>query len=342
MESRLNPQPPYYLGLETGGTKLVASLLDDALQGLATKEIARPAKATASETLALLAELAQTVQRETGVRGAALAAAGWGFGGYVDRSRNRPARNLHEVGWEEIPATETLAVALSVPVFVENDCKVAGLAEAQIGAGSPRGLTAYVTLGSGVGSGLIWNGRILASGPCGEGEIGHMCVVKNGARCACGRRGCLEAYCSGWGVGERAVEAVAAAAHQRTPLMERLLAAEPRQRAAILFNAWPDDPFARGQGELFLGHLADACGALCLLVAPSHLVLGGGLSQQPWLAGALAPLIDERLPAVMRGHTQVRAARLGARSVSYGAALYARVQSAVANASQGAMRPIRN
>jgi glucokinase len=252
-----------------------------------------------------------------------LVAAGWGFGGPVDRRRNRPVCNFHESGWERIDATKALAKALALPVFIENDCKVAALAEAQLGAGSPHGLTAYLTLGSGVGGGLIWNGRILAAGPRGEAEIGHLCVVPGGARCACGRRGCLEAYCSGWGVGARAAEA-AAAMRRRPALAKRLLAAEPRERAAILFSGWPDDAFARQQIGLFLTHLADACAALCLLVAPSRLVLGGGVAQQPWLAGALAPLIEARLPAVLRGHTQVRRARLGARSVSCGAALYAR------------------
>ncbi len=325
MDARVNERARRFLGLETGGTKLAASVLDDAQHVLVTREIARHPGATARDTLAALVALAREVQHASRSDGLAPTAVGWGFGGVVDRERNRPVVNYHEAGWEQLDATALLATELGAPVFVENDCKVAGLAEAHLGAGSPRGLTVYITLGSGVGGGLIWNGKILASGPYGEGEIGHVCVVPGGARCACGRRGCLEAYCSGWGFGERAKEAIVATG-LRTPLAERILAAEPRERAAVLLAAWPDDSFARRQVTDFLEHLADGCAALCLLVSPSRLVFGGGLSRQPRLIDALVPLLAERLPAVMRGHTQVRTARLGAASVSVGAAWYARMR----------------
>lgn len=314
----------FYLGLETGGTKAVATVLDHDLNVRATQEAARPAGATAQDTVNQLIALGRTVLAAAGVQGAP-AAIGWGFGGPVDRPRNRPAFNFHEPGWDTLardPATQ-IGGALGAPVFVENDCNVAGLAEAHRGAGSPDGLTFYMTLGSGVGGGIIWQGRILTSGPMGEGEIGHMKIVPAGAQCPCGQHGCVEAYCSGWGVGERAVESIAART-ERTPLMETLLQAEPRRRAALLFAAWPGDAFAREQGEAFLNHLADAVANVGLLLAPSRLVLGGGLAQLPWLVAELTPRVESRLPALMRGHMQIRTAQLGSASVPVGAALHAR------------------
>jgi len=221
-----------------------------------------------------------------------------------------------------IDPTTQLQDALHAPVFVENDCEVAGLAEAHLGAGATEGLTFYMTLGSGVGGGLIWNGRILASGPLGEGEIGHMKVVANGAQCACGQFGCLEAYCSGWGVGERAMEAIKST-EQPTPLMKTITEAEPRERSKLIFAKWPDDSFAQDQAEEFLEHLADACANVGLLLAPKKFVIGGGLSQLPWLIAELAPRIESRLPELMRGHMEVTTAKLGSASVPCGAALYA-------------------
>lgn len=318
----------HYLGLETGGTKAVAVVFDADRRVRGAKEAPRPANANARDTVAQLIALGRGVQLEAGIK-AAPQAVGWGFGGPVDRKRNRPAVNFHEPGWAELEpaATATLAEALGAPVFVENDCKVAGLAEAHLGAGTTEGLTFYMTLGSGVGGGLIWNGRILDSGPFGEGEIGHMKVVRGGATCACGQRGCLEAYCSGWGVGERVTEAIAAAMAPDA-FMQSLLAVEPRQRAALLFNAWPKEAFAREQVTAFLEHLAEACSTVGMLLAPRRLVLGGGIAKQPWLVTELAPRIEQRLPKLMRGHMEVKSAQLGALSVPCGAALYASLRMA--------------
>lgn len=313
----------YFLGLETGGTKAVATVLNSDLAPLATCEAARPADATAQDTLTQLISLGRETQKKANLNGPPQAI-GWGFGGPVNRRRNRPAYNFHESGWDQLttdPATQ-LQEALHAPVFVENDCEVAGLAEAHLGAGSTEGLTFYMTLGSGVGGGLIWNGRILASGPLGEGEIGHMKVVPQGARCACGQSGCLEAYCSGWGVGERAMEAINSMSNH-TPLMESIMEAEPRFRAKLLFAARSEDSFAHEQAEAFLKHLADACANVGLLLAPKKLVIGGGLSQLPWLIEQLTPKIESRLPELMRGHMDVTIAQLGSTSVPCGAALYA-------------------
>ncbi len=314
---------PYFLGLETGGTKATAAVLDHEHNQLATREAARPAGATAQDTISQLIELGRAVQTDAGLENPP-DAIGWGFGGPVDRQQNKPAYNFHESGWDQLetnPATQ-LEAALHAPVYVENDCEVAGLAEAHLGAGSTEGLTFYMTLGSGVGGGLIWNGRILASGPLGEGEIGHMKVVAQGAQCACGQLGCLEAYCSGWGVGERAIEAINST-EQPTPLMKVIAEAEPRERAKLLFAECQDDLFAQDQAEVFLDHLADACANVGLLLAPKNFVIGGGLSQLPWLVDKLAPRIESRLPELMRGHMDVKVAQLGSVSVPCGAALYA-------------------
>ncbi len=319
----MSADAPYFLGLETGGTKATATVLDADFRQLATREISRPPGATAQDTLNQLIELGRAVHTEAGFTNPPTAI-GWGFGGQVDRKHNRPALNFHESGWETVtpdPAAQ-LNDALGAPVFIENDCNVAALAEAHLGAGATEGLNFYMTLGSGVGGGIIWNGRILECGPMGEGEIGHINLVPQGATCACGQLGCVEAYCSGWGIGERAVEAIRTC-EKPTPLMQSILEAEPRLRAKLLFGAWPDDSFAKDQAEQFLNHLTSAIVKVALLLAPSTLVLGGGLSKLPWLLAQLAPRVEQALPELMRGHTQIKIARLDAVSVSCGAALYA-------------------
>jgi len=323
VEDRVSASTRYFLGLETGGTKASAVVMDYEYNQLATREVARPAGATAQDTITQLIELGRAVQTDAGLENPP-DAIGWGFGGPVNRRQNKPAYNFHESGWDQLTTDSAtqLQESLHAPVYVENDCEVAGLAEAHLGAGSTEGLTFYMTLGSGVGGGIIWNGRILTSGPLGEGEIGHMKVVPQGAQCACGQLGCLEAYCSGWGVGERAMEAINSL-RDHTPLMDNIRNAEPRLRAKLLFAARSEDSFAQTQSEEFLNHLADACANVGLLLAPKNFVIGGGLSQLPWLIDELAPRIQSRLPDLMRGHMDVKVAQLGSASVPCGAALYA-------------------
>src|SRR5690606_10340857 len=86
---------------------------------------------------------------------------------------------------------------LGVPAAIENDCKLAALAEAVLGAGRGADTVFYVTIGTGIGGGLVHRGELVALSPLGEAEIGHVIVDPDGPECACGNRGCLEALCAG-------------------------------------------------------------------------------------------------------------------------------------------------
>lgn len=312
---------PVFLGLESGGTKLCATLCDVDERSLGFMTRVRPGESSAEDTLDSLASLGRDILARHG-GGAAPAGIGWGFGGPVDRALNRPVVNFHEPGWERVDAAARIAAELGVRPWIENDCKLAGLAEAHHGAGIARGLMAYVTLGSGIGGGLVWNGEILASGPRGEMEIGHLEIVPDGAPCPCGRRGCLEAYCSGWGLGERAREK--AAAFVSSPVARAVLDCEPRDRARVLLDGWPDDPFTREMAASFTARLSQVFAHLVLTIAPARIVVGGGLSAAPWLIDGVAAAVDGRLPGPFRGVATIVRARLGEAAVSFGAAIHAR------------------
>ena len=312
-----------FLGLESGGTKLCASLCDEAERSLGYLAVRRPENASAEDTLGALISLGRRLWRDSGLGDAAPAGVGWGFGGLVDREKNRPVVNYHEEGWDRIEAIERLGEALGAPVAVENDCKLAGLAEAHHGAGSTRGLMIYLTLGSGIGGSLIWNGEILAAGRYGEMEIGHIEVVPGGAPCPCGRRGCLEAYCSGWGLGERARERAADHAAE-SALAREILACPPQDRAKALLARWPDDPFARGVAADLIEKLSSVCAQLIPMLSPGRLVIGGGLSRAAGLVAAVGAAAGARLPERMRGQTIFGGGKLDEAAVSFGAAMYAR------------------
>ena len=311
-----------FLGLESGGTKLCASVCDASEHRLGFVSGQRPEGAGAEDTLTALTVLGRQVLAELGADGNP-DGVGWGFGGLVDRAQNRPVVNYHEGGWDRVEAVDRLAEAFGAPVRVENDCKLAGLAEAHHGAGVVRGLQIYLTLGSGIGGSLVWNGEILASGRYGEMEVGHLEVVPGGALCACGRKGCLEAYASGWGLGERARER-SLDFQAESQLAREILAAAPRDRAKKLLQAWPHDPFAREVVADSIGKLSAVCAQLVLMLSPARIVIGGGLSLVPGLVAAVGEATAARLPERLRGETTFSVSRLGEAAVSFGAAMHAR------------------
>jgi glucokinase len=183
---------PSYGGIDLGGTKIQAVIVDEESSPLGS---ARRATPTAGGPGDVAAEM------ETALRDAAKAAeldphtlvgVGVGSPGTIDGGNVTSARNLP--GWEgTFPLGETLSKALGCPVVVGNDVQVATDAEFRLGAGRPYDSLLGVFWGTGVGGGLILNGKPWL-GRGGAGEIGHVVVVIDGARCTCGRLGCMEAY----------------------------------------------------------------------------------------------------------------------------------------------------
>ena len=268
-----------YLAFETGGTKLVAGLagLDARLRTTVT--VRRGTGARAPESLHRIVLAADQLLRSEGLANGDVRAIGFGFGGTVLRTANRPHLCLHEEGWEEQDVASDLAKRFGVPVFVENDCKLAALAEAHFGAGKGARSVFYVTLGTGVGGGFVRDGRIQAFGDRGEAEIGHIVVEPDGPECCCGNRGCVEALCSGPGLsklchwlaekhpGQWCRSALAAGGSSDQTV--------PSEQIVACWEA--GDAFADRVIEHAARRLAQALAATVNLLVPERIVVGGGL-----------------------------------------------------------------
>src|SRR5260370_8589951 len=143
---------------------------------------------------------------------------GISFGGQVASERKRVIRSVHIPGWESVDLVQEISDAFGGSVSIDNDGKSDGLAEWRLGAGSGAQNMAYVQLSTGVGAGLILNGRLYRGG--GQaGEFGHQIVVADGPECVCGNRGCVESIAGGW-----AFARDGRAALQRTPIDSTLQA----------------------------------------------------------------------------------------------------------------------
>ena len=316
------------LAFETGGTKLVAGVAGTDGRILRTASVRRGKDDRAPLSFQRIVIAAEELLAHRDFAGRRLRSIGFGFGGTVRRSTNSPHLCLHEDGWEEVQVVDELESRFGVPVLVENDCKLAALAEAHFGAGVGATSLFYVTLGTGVGGGYVQGGRILACGDLGEAEIGHVVVDPDGPECCCGNRGCVEAHCSGPGLVKLC--AMLAGFHPEEWQSSRL--AEAASARALtserIVESWESgDSFATRVVEYAAGKLASALGTTVNLLIPERIVIGGGLgTSSPRLLGLLHRYTAPLVVPYFRDSFSIIGSKLKESVVTQGAAVLAAQQ----------------
>ncbi len=314
-----------FLAFETGGTKLVAGLAGSDGKLHTTTSIRRGPSARAANSFARIVAAAEQMLSES-PQATGLRAIGFGFGGTVRRSANSPHICLHEDGWEEVNVAAELEGRFGAPVLVENDCKLAALAEAHFGAGVGASSVFYVTLGTGVGGGYVLEGRIQRFGDLGEAEIGHIVVDESGPECCCGNKGCVEAHCSGPGLAKLAA---ALARSSRGSWKSSALFNEsgPTEISSVqVIQAWEDgDDFAAEVMGVSANRLARALGATINLLVPERVVIGGGLgTATPRLLELIRDQTHGYVVPYFRDSYEICPSRLRESVVTQGAAILAR------------------
>ena len=283
---------PLYLAFETGGTKLVTGIADSDGRIVRTVQVRRGAGDAAPRSMRRIIAAAASLIADVPDARRRLKAVGFGFGGTVRRSSNRPHLCLHEDGWEQVDVVADLTAQFGVPVFVENDCKLAALAEAHFGAGKGARSLFYITLGTGVGGGYVLGGEIKAFGDLGEAEVGHIVVDPDGPECCCGNRGCVEAHCSGPGLVKLWRQLAERRHGERSTAILSSRDGESPISSERIIEAWKSgDEFARHVVEHSMDRLATALGAVVNLLVPERIVVGGGLGTS---SGELLDLLSAR------------------------------------------------
>ena len=251
------------LGIEIGGTKLQLVLGDAAGKISVRRKLAvDPATGAAG-----IRQLIERTLPEL-VRGQQVQRAGVGFGGPVDWKTGRICRSHQIEGWSEFDLGGWLRQLAGVPVVVDNDANVGALGEALCGAGVGFNPVFYVTLGSGVGGGLVVDGKIYHGAKPGEAEIGHVRLDREGT--------IVEARCSGWAVDARIRELKV---KEPGSLLARLAGQTVGGEAKHLAAAWQQgDAAARRLLQETAEDLAFGLSHVVHLIHPEIIVLGGGLS----------------------------------------------------------------
>jgi glucokinase len=269
-----------YLAFETGGTKLVAGVADASGALIETRMIAREHSDTAPRSLARLMDVGRALRAEHEGKGMAFRGIGFGYGGQVLRSTQRVLACPHEAGWESVDVQAELQRAFALPVAIENDCKLAALAEARMGAGAGLRTVFYVTLGTGIGGGIVRDGHIVDFGDAGEAEIGHMVVMpQDGFPCGCGNKGCLETIAAGPGMGGFAKKLAKdhAGDWRGNEVAQRALH-DKRFTAKDLMAAYEaNDLFAGVAMRVIATFLGQALAGVIQIVNPDVIVFGGGV-----------------------------------------------------------------
>jgi glucokinase len=260
----------FQLGIDLGGSKLAIAIADP--DGRLVAHETRPSRISGdpeADVLAIATDAAALVAR-SGLATSEFDAAGLSVPGPIDHERGAVLDPPNLPGWEDVPLRARMSEILNLPVRVENDANAAALAEWRYGAGQGADNVVYLTMSTGVGTGLILDGRLYRGHRGRASEFGHACIEWDGERCGCGRRGCLEAYLGGaaWTRRLRAI----------TPATSRVCAlAGDRGRVLpehVVAAAGEGDAFAREEMERFNHYLARAIAALSFALAPEVAVLG--------------------------------------------------------------------
>jgi len=205
---------PWVVGVDIGGTNLVVGLVPargGGPEGLRTRatEPHRGADAAVADVARMVeAAIGETLERHGGTR-ADVVGVGIGCPGPLDLERGIVVETPN-LGWDGYPIRDRIARALGLAATLDNDANCATYGEWWMGAGRDADSLIGVTLGTGIGGGLILDGRLVRGASGCAGELGHMTIDLNGRRCACGNYGCLEAYASGPNIAARAREGIEA------------------------------------------------------------------------------------------------------------------------------------
>ena len=307
------------IGIDIGGTKVAAGVVDEDGAVLARARRRTPSRDPA-HLVDVVGEIARQLLADHDVACLGVGAAGW-----VDADR-RTVLFAPNLAWRDTPLRDEIAEKVDLPVVVENDANAAAWGEYRFGAGAGARDVIVVTIGTGIGGGIILNGQLYRGAFGIAGEPGHMRVVPGGRLCGCGNHGCWEQYCSGTAL-VRAAQEIATQRPQ-DGLRLRQIAGEidAIDGPAVMSAAQEGDPAAVDCFQEIGRWLGQGLADLAAILDPGRFVVGGGVADAGELL--LSPA-RETFASVLsgRGHrpeAEIVGAKLGSEAGLIGAADLAR------------------
>lgn len=266
----------YYIGVDLGGTNIRAGMVTEKAKVIVKTSVATEAEKGPDHVLDLISCAVENVMRRSGLSKELIGGVGVGAPGTLDTKTGVVLYPPNLPGWRNVPVAETVAGKTGLKVVLENDANAAAYGEYWAGAAKDADTMVMLTVGTGIGGGIIFDGMLIHGNTDAAGELGHMIIEADGAECPCGNHGCLERYASANALARRFGEAVEAGAD--SSLAEKVKSGEAVDSKAIYEAALEGDELSNRiywETGCYLG-----IGIVNILhtLNPARVVLAGGLT----------------------------------------------------------------
>lgn len=296
----------FILGIDLGGTNLKVALLDSRYNIRHKQIISTRGVVKKEKLIRVIVKVINKIIETYRIKRADVLGIGLGLPGPIDIRKGIVHFFPNIPGWKEVPFRRILHLRLGLPVFLDNDANLMSLAEYKLGSGRGFKNALCITLGTGVGGGLIIEGKLYRGANFAAGELGHMPINENGPSCNCGGRGCLEAY-----IGNNKILATAKKLFKRNISLEEVsrLAKKKNRKAIAIWHSVAE-------------HLGIALSGAVNLFNPDVIIIGGGVSGAgSILLNKVKKVILERAMPVQARGAAVFKAKLGSDAGLIGAAI---------------------
>lgn len=299
-----------YIGIDIGGTTIKGIVLDES--GKVSVEdsiVTGKGEEIAKNTVTL-------VNRMKGAVNGGCKGVGIGCAGVID-SQNGKVVLANNLQLKNFPLAEMVGKEVGLPVKITNDANAAALGEAKFGAGKNYSDSILITLGTGVGGGIVINGELFEGHKSAGAELGHMVIEHGGNRCSCGRKGCFEAYSSATALIKRTKWAM-----EENPGSKMWFTyTQDTASGKTAFEYAETDIAASEVVEWYIKYLACGLTNLANIFRPQVIMLGGGVSgQKERLTAPLQSIVDRETFASDYAPVKITTATLGSSAGAYGAA----------------------
>ncbi len=304
------------IGIDIGGTSVRAAIVSSDGEVLTSLRDRTPRTERETEDLlvTLIGKLSATMP---------ISAAGLAVAGFISADRQRVMFAPH-LAWRDADVPRRISERVGLPVVMEHDVNAAAWAEYRLGAAAGSPIALLIALGTGIGAGLIIDGRLYRGAFGVAPELGHLTVVPGGRPCPCGKKGCWERYCSGTALADTAREFMATG---EAPVLWRLCEGDPATLTGtmVAIAATEQDPAALAAMDDLGRWLATGLSLVTDVLDPEAIVIGGGVSSA---AGMFLPLAVSQFGTLITGAghrplPRIELARFGDRAAVIGAALQA-------------------
>jgi glucokinase len=309
------------IGIDIGGTRFRVGLFDAEGRRLLVSEDSTLRSGGRDWMLEQIRERAKVLMHRTDYP---VKACGVSFGGPVDFERQQVS-SIHAPGWAKFPLAQWVKETLKLPCRVDNDANAGALGEYRFGTGRGTQSIVYITISTGIGSGLVYEGKVLRGKDNLAGELGHIPVSDSGVVCSCGARGCLETFCSGTAIAQRGQD-WATRRPERVARIVELSGGRPESvTAAAVVQAAAEGDMAAAQILREVARwLARAILTVIRMLDPDKIVLGGGVAQAgSTLLSPVREYLEDLGSPSINYSTEIVLAELGPYSPLYGAAALA-------------------